>query len=113
MTIISIEAGPLMTNTYIVIDDNSNKAVVIDAPMDSIDILKPEIEKRNLKIEGILLTHTHWDHAADTADLKSIYNAKVFLHKADEYRLLEPNENSVFQPCSRSADVVAGNVLHR
>lgn len=96
MEIISIEAGPLLTNTYIAIDDKTKKAVIVDAPMDSISLLKPEIDKRELIIEAILLTHTHWDHAAETADLKEEYNADVILHKDDEYRLLEPNEHSVF-----------------
>ena len=96
MEIISIEAGPLLTNTYIAVDDKTKKSVIIDAPMDSISLLKPMIKKRDLEIEAILLTHTHWDHAADTADLKDEYGADVILHKDDLFRLTEPNEHSVF-----------------
>ena len=96
MEIIAIEAGPILTNTYLIIDQESKKAVVIDAPMDSVELIKPIIEDKMLDVVAILLTHTHWDHAADTDALKKLYNAKVYVHQSDEFRLLEPNENSVF-----------------
>jgi hydroxyacylglutathione hydrolase len=96
MEVITIEAGPLMTNTYIAIDSGSKKAVIIDAPMDSADLIRPYVDSNDLDIIAILLTHTHWDHSADTAELKNIYNAKCYVHRDDEYRLLNPNENSIF-----------------
>jgi len=96
MEIIAVEAGPLMTNTYLAIDDESNKAVIIDAPMDCVELLKPYTDEKNIVVTAILLTHTHWDHAADTASLKKLYNAPVYLHQADEFRLLDPNAHSIF-----------------
>lgn len=118
MKIITIEAGPILTNTYIVFDEHSKKAVIIDAPLDSIEVLRQEIEKQNLIIDGILLTHTHWDHSGDTADLQSLYKAKVYLHKDDEYRLLKPNHYSIFQlpvkikEASGDVYVTEGNIIN-
>ncbi len=85
-----------MTNTYIAIDEHTNMAMVIDAPMDAVNMIKSYIDEQNLNIVGVLLTHSHWDHAAETADMSEIFDAKVYLHKEDEFRLLKPNENSIF-----------------
>ncbi|TAL66889.1 MAG: MBL fold metallo-hydrolase [Bacteroidetes bacterium] len=103
MEIIPFECGPLATNCYLVIDDFTVGAgyepvptLIIDAPPDAANQLLPVIKKRNLKIEKIILTHTHWDHTLDTAELKRITNAQVLVHKDDEYRLLNPNETTIF-----------------
>ncbi|MBI5324809.1 MAG: MBL fold metallo-hydrolase [Ignavibacteriae bacterium] len=104
MEIIPFECGPLATNCYLVIDNQtvgagseSAPTIVIDAPPDAVSHLLPVIKKRNLKIEKIILTHTHWDHTLDTAELKRYTNAPVYVHKNDEYRLLKPNETSIFK----------------
>ncbi|OGU13210.1 MAG: hypothetical protein A2X61_05285 [Ignavibacteria bacterium GWB2_35_12] len=104
MEIIPFECGPLATNCYLVIDNlyvgvNSGTAptLIIDAPPDAALHLLPVIEERKLKVEKIILTHTHWDHTLDTAELKRKTNAAVYVHKEDEYRLLNPNETSIFK----------------
>jgi hydroxyacylglutathione hydrolase len=96
MEIITIEAGPLMTNIYLAIDEETKKAVIIDAPMDCTELIKPYIDKMGLEVSAILLTHTHWDHAADTVQLKDFLNVQVYVHEADEFRLIDPNGNSIF-----------------
>ena len=104
MEIIPFECGPLATNCYLVIDDlfveansESAPAIIIDAPPDAALHLLPVIEERKLKVEKIILTHTHWDHTLDTAELKRKTNAMVYVHKDDEFRLLNPNDNSIFK----------------
>lgn len=104
MEIIPFECGPLATNCYLVIDNisveaglESAPAIIIDAPPDSALQLIPVIENKKLKVEKIILTHTHWDHTLDTAELRRKTNASVFVHKEDEYRLLNPNETSIFK----------------
>jgi len=95
MNIITLEAGPLATRCYIVHADNSNKSIIIDAPLDSTDKFMYHIKKNNLDVKMILLTHSHWDHSADAPKLREITDAAIFVNKLDEYRLLEPNENSI------------------
>jgi hydroxyacylglutathione hydrolase len=96
MEIITIEAGPLMTNTYLAIDEETNNAVIIDAPMDCVELIKPYIDKKSIEVTAILLTHSHWDHAAETVQLKNLLNVPVYVHQSDEFRLLDPNGNSIF-----------------
>ncbi|MEG2015470.1 MAG: MBL fold metallo-hydrolase [Clostridia bacterium] len=52
--------GALENNTYLV-DDNNGNCVVIDPSYDG-GALRAIIDKKNLKLQGILLTHGHFDH---------------------------------------------------
>ena len=73
-----------MTNTYIVADENTGEAVVID-PADEGRRIAEELHKRNWRIVNIWLTHAHFDHIAGAAELAD--NSKpippVALHAAD------------------------------
>ncbi|MFH1050136.1 MAG: MBL fold metallo-hydrolase [bacterium] len=95
MEIICVEAGQILTNCYIIIDNNKNNAYVVDTALDSADLLFEIINKRNIRIEGIILTHSHWDHSGDANELRKLTGASVMVHKDDEYRLLRPNENTI------------------
>lgn len=65
--------GELQTNCYLVWDELSKEAVVIDAADDGVMIAE-EIEKRGLILKQILATHGHFDHNLGALDLKLIYN---------------------------------------
>jgi len=93
--VICVEAGLIMTNCYIVIDNNNNDAIVVDTALESAELLFDIINKRNLRVVGIVLTHTHWDHSGDAYLLRQLTGAPVMVHRDDEYRLLKPNENTV------------------
>jgi len=49
----------LQTNCYVLVDEQTQEAVVID-PGDEPEKILPEL--KGLKINMILLTHTHYDH---------------------------------------------------
>lgn len=77
------------TLTYVVYDENSKDAVIIDPVLDydpasssiskrSMNLLTEFVSKENLNIRGILETHAHADHLTSAAELKDIYpQAKV------------------------------------
>lgn len=91
-----VVAGPLETIGYLV-SDETNKAVIIDTPMDSTPGFMKIIHQKGLHVEGIILTHTHWDHTADAAELKRQTGAKVYVHEKDAYRLDDPNKFTVMR----------------
>lgn len=68
LSIVSLTLGPVMTNTYIIADDISGEAVVID-PADEGKRIAQEIEKRGWHLVSIWLTHAHFDHIAGSAEL--------------------------------------------
>lgn len=118
MKIFTIEAGPVATNGYLVVDEKSHTAVVIDAPMQSADWFIKTAKQNGAQIVAIWLTHSHWDHTADVAQLIRETNASVVIHPDDEYRLLDPNAHTVFkmpvsfEPAKATNYIMHGSVIH-
>ena len=73
--------------SYILIDEKSNDACVID-PSESKPIIN-YIEKNNIKLKFILNTHHHFDHVGGNKDLKKKYNSKVIGFEKDKDRIPE------------------------
>ncbi len=109
MTIIKQECGPVATNTYIVFDD-TKEAVIIDAPLDSAQIISSIVHEYDLKVKYLLLTHTHWDHTGNASRVVKDTGAKLGVHKEDEYRLKNPSEFSVI-PLPFKIDSVQADFL--
>ena len=61
--------GDMMVNAYVVWDETTLDAWIFDTGTDSGPILQ-FLDKRNLKVNAIFLTHTHRDHIACLEDLK-------------------------------------------
>jgi hydroxyacylglutathione hydrolase len=66
LEIITFVQGPVETNTYLVGDDMEKQAVVIDPAWDGKPIVA-EATRRGWQINGIWLTHAHFDHIAGAA----------------------------------------------
>lgn len=89
-TILTFECGPFATNCYLVGDDVSGLAFLVDTPKDSLRCVTQALAERGWTLTDILLTHTHWDHTADCFELQSATAARVYVHDADVYRLIDP-----------------------
>lgn len=97
MYIITKESGPLNTNSYLLVDEETKDAVIIDAPIGIWEQFQPIIKNKGLKLQAVLLTHTHWDHTLDINQIYDQTKTKVFVHKNDTYRLLDPQNNTIFR----------------
>ena len=53
------------------------------------------LKKKNLKLEAILLTHSHWDHIAGVKALKEQVKAPVYVHKLDQDNLEKPGSDGL------------------
>lgn len=95
MKIYTLETGPILTNAYLVADEESRKAVIIDAPIDCYDSLQRIITDFSYSVEFILLTHSHWDHSGEAHLLNTKLKAPIAIHPDDEFRLLDPNSHSI------------------
>ncbi len=88
MEIKTLVTGIYGSNCYIVMDNDTKGAVVIDPGGDVDDIVKA-IEKMGAKVMYILLTHGHLDHTTGVAELKAITKAIVCISKEDDDLITE------------------------
>lgn len=73
-------AGQLENNMYLVADEASKKAVLIDASSNIPELIEAA---KNYDVEYILLTHGHFDHIMGLSSLKQALNAKAVISKDD------------------------------
>ena len=71
--------------SYLIIDEESNIACVID-PSEAEPIIK-HLENTQIKLNFILNTHHHYDHVGGNQKLKEKYGASVIGYKEDKERI--------------------------
>ncbi len=78
------QVGELMTNCYIVWDENTKNAAVID-PGDDGAYLADCLKKLGLTLKYILLTHGHFDHIGGVDELRQVCGSKpeVYISESD------------------------------
>jgi glyoxylase-like metal-dependent hydrolase (beta-lactamase superfamily II) len=74
--------GPFEENCYLVIDDASNEAVLVDPGADG-ERLVEAVRRAGVQLRGIWLTHAHLDHIGAVAEVKRAFDVPVRLHPAD------------------------------
>ena len=88
-------SGPFDTNAILFACNETKKAAVIDPSSGSTDLILEIADEAGLKIEQILLTHSHWDHIADVHVLKEKTGAAVFVHPLDAANLKHPGTDGI------------------
>jgi hydroxyacylglutathione hydrolase len=78
--------GPVAENTYIFRRDGSDRALIVD-PGDEAGKLLAAIDALGVKLEGILLTHTHFDHVGAVAPVAKATGAEVWVPEAEKFVL--------------------------
>ena len=76
---------PYDNATYIVVDDHRD-ALVIDPAMGE-RVVIDAVKEQRLRLVEILNTHGHPDHIYGNAAVKKATNARLAIHRLDEYRL--------------------------
>ncbi len=84
--------GDMVTNCYLIADEETKNAVLFDAPAQSDKILD-YIEKNGLSLKKVLLTHAHFDHILALEEIIAKTGAELILHKEEEQYLKDPNLN--------------------
>ena len=91
MEVITLFPDGFASNCYIV--HNGKDAYVID-PSLSCDRIVGELEKRDLSLIGILLTHGHFDHILALDELRERTGAPVYIHRLDADALGDSQKNA-------------------
>lgn len=82
------EEDDLFANTYLIIDENKD-CVVIDPGKDSPTLLR-HIEKEQLNLKAILLTHGHFDHCGGVDILVDHFHCPLYISFFDIPQLKDP-----------------------
>lgn len=90
MQIKTFVSSPLETNSYVVYDEETKQALVIDAPPESYKEVTDFITLNDLKPELLILTHGHIDHIADAEPVKNTYGLKILMHEEDLFWINPP-----------------------
>jgi hydroxyacylglutathione hydrolase len=87
--------GLLEVNCYILGDEETKEAVVIDPGGDE-DAILDVLNHHKLQLKLIIDTHGHFDHVDANQPLKEATGAKIAIHEADARMLAQPSSEAMF-----------------
>jgi hydroxyacylglutathione hydrolase len=115
--ILSRPVGPFQANCYLVIDETTATAVLIDPGADGAE-LATMVRESGARLEGIWLTHAHIDHIGGVAEVLRHHAVPVSLHPMDRpfYDSLSARMAEVYglpfdQPPAPDRELQEGDVL--
>lgn len=80
MKVHQLEVGNMQNFTYVLEDEQTNEAVIIDPSWD-LDLVLDVVEKNGLKVKYIINTHHHFDHTIGNDAIVKKTGSKVVQHK--------------------------------
>ncbi len=95
--------GEMQTNCYLVRNEETNEAVMIDpgtCPKELVQHIKDE----EIKLDAILLTHGHFDHIGGIDGFVDEFQVPVYAGEKEQALLLDPN-------LSLTSDYVPGGYI--
>ncbi len=82
--------GPVAENSFIFRRDGSDRALIVD-PGDEADKLLGALDALGVTLDGILITHTHFDHVGAVAEVARATGAEVWVPEVEAFVLEDIN----------------------
>jgi len=92
MTLKTLSLGMMQTNCYVLYDEKSKDAIIVDPACD-FDAIRKNIDALKLNVRYIVITHAHYDHIEALDELKQHTNALICIGEADAQGLSDPLRN--------------------
>jgi len=83
MKVHQIQVGQMQNFTYVVEDEDTSEAIIIDPSWD-LEKIEQLINRNGLKIKYIVNTHHHFDHTLGNQAIKESTNAPIIQHENSE-----------------------------
>lgn len=91
MEIHRITNGPIDENAYIVWEQKSHEAILIDPGFSTPSEVKEFLDIHGLHLGTLINTHGHWDHIMNNTLFKERFGAKLLIHE-DETEFLSNDD---------------------
>lgn len=92
MKILMNTGGLAGTNCYLLVDETTDQCVLFDAPDHTTSPILREIKNKGWTLNGLWLTHGHFDHLADHTNVTDAFpGTPILIHRLDEPKLQNPN----------------------
>ena len=82
MAILRLPVGQMEANCYLLYDERTKEALVID-PGDEADFIISKLRDYDLLPKAVIATHGHFDHCLAVLELKLSFNIPIYLHQKD------------------------------
>lgn len=102
--------GMVQTNTWFVINEKTKELILIDPADDAGRIIR-KIEADGLKLQGILLTHGHFDHIGAVDDLRAYFKGVQYYAGEKEEEVLENGSYNLSASWATALSIRADRLL--
>ena len=85
MKVHQIQVGDMQNFSYILEDEETEEAIIIDPSWD-LENIEQAINRNDLKIKYIVNTHHHFDHTLGNEAMAKLTGAKIIQHEASELK---------------------------
>lgn len=92
MIVERIIVGKYAVNCYLIVDEQTKEAVVID-PGEQVQLIMRALDATKAKLTHIFLTHGHGDHIGAVLPLKEATHAKLVVSEDADELLRDPEKN--------------------
>lgn len=110
MKVFKYSVGLMGTNAYIILDEETMKAALVD-PGDEADKLLSVLNSKGAELSYIILTHAHFDHILALPEVKEKTGASLLVHKDDAPMLADGSLNLISRFRNTEIDFPAPDVL--
>ena len=84
--------GAVSTNCYLVYNEGTKKAVIVD-PADNAQFILNKCNELGITPEAILLTHGHFDHIMAAEDVRRSFHIKIYASETEDAMLSDSGLN--------------------
>ena len=82
MKLVCLETGLMRSNSYLLINEDENTAILVDCGGDGQEVILAA-RQRGIIIAAVLLTHGHADHIEGVARVVEEFGCSVYMHRYD------------------------------